>query len=69
MTDLEKLKHLLEHWMEHNEAHVQTYGEWASKADSLGKGEIAVLLRQVIDESNKLKALLKKAAENLEFGV
>ncbi|MBI4849751.1 MAG: hypothetical protein HY808_14470 [Nitrospirae bacterium] len=61
MTDLEKLKHLLEHWMEHNEAHVMTYSEWALKVDALGENEIAGILRQIVDESRKLNDLFKKA--------
>lgn len=58
---MEKLKHLLEHWMEHNEAHVKTYSEWASKVDAIGENEIAGILRQIVDESRKLNDLFKKA--------
>lgn len=65
MTELEKLKHLLEHWIEHNEAHVKTYSEWSSKAESLGKKELAGILVQVVDESRKLDGLFKKAMEIL----
>ena len=65
MTELEKLKHLLEHWIEHNEAHVKTYSEWVSKAESLGKKELAGILGQVVDESRKLDDLFKKAMEIL----
>jgi hypothetical protein len=61
MTELEKLKHLLEHWTEHNEAHIKTYNEWASKAEALGETELSGLLRQVVDESRKLNALFNKA--------
>jgi rubrerythrin len=61
MTELEKLKHLLEHWTEHNEAHVKTYSEWASKAESLGEKELANILREVADKSQNLDDLFKKA--------
>lgn len=40
MTDLEKLKHLLEHWAGHNEGHVNTYLEWAEKAKVSGNKEL-----------------------------
>ncbi len=63
MTELEKLKHLLEHWTEHNKAHVATYNEWASKAEALGAKELSGILRQIVDESRKLDALFKKALE------
>ncbi|RJQ23101.1 MAG: hypothetical protein C4560_01255 [Nitrospiraceae bacterium] len=65
MTDLEKLKHLLEHWLEHNEAHVKTYGEWASKAESLDKKDLADILRQIVEESKKLNVLFSKAMETI----
>jgi rubrerythrin len=61
MNDIEKLKHLLEHWIEHNNAHVNTYGEWASKAESLGEKELSDILRQIAGESRNLEALFKKA--------
>lgn len=65
MTDLEKLKHLLKHWMEHNEAHVNTYSEWALKAESSGGKELSDILRQIADESKKLEVLFKKALESI----
>ncbi len=61
MTDLEKLKHLFHHWFEHNEAHVQTYKEWASKAEAMGEKELYEILKQITEESNKLEGLFKKA--------
>ena len=61
MTELEKLKHLLEHWIEHNEAHVKTYSEWAAKAESLGEKRISEMLKQIAVESKKLEELFKKA--------
>jgi len=63
MTELEKLKHLIEHWIEHNEAHVKTYGEWASKAEALGEDELSGVLRQIVEESRKLNGLFGKAME------
>jgi len=61
MTDLEKLKHLLDHWMEHNDAHVKTYSEWADKAASMDRKDIAEILNQIIDESKNINTLFEKA--------
>jgi rubrerythrin len=61
MTDLEKLKHLLEHWIDHNDAHVKTYREWAVKAESLGEKELADILSRIAEESKKLEGLFNKA--------
>lgn len=63
MTDLEKLKHLLKHWMEHNNAHVKTYTEWAEKADALDKKDVSDILKQIVEESEKLNELFKKAED------
>ncbi len=65
MTDLEKLKHLLEHWKEHNEAHVKTYNEWALKAVSLGEEELSNILKQIAEESKKLNGLFIKALKSI----
>lgn len=65
MTELEKLKHLLEHWIEHNSAHVKTYREWASKTESLGEKELSAILEQIAEESKKLERLFKKAIDIL----
>jgi len=61
MTDLEKLKHLIEHWIEHNESHVKTYSEWALKAESLGEAELSEVMKQIAEESRKLNSLFSKA--------
>lgn len=66
MTELEKLKHLLEHWIEHNDAHVKTYKEWAVKAESLGETELAGILNQISEESGKLEILFNKAFQKIK---
>ena len=65
MTELEKLKHLIEHWIEHNEAHVNTYREWASKAEALEKKELSEILKQIAEENKKLEGLFKKALKTI----
>ena len=63
MDDISKLQHLLEHWAEHNEEHVKKYLEWAGKAESLGKKELAGLLKKIADETTAMDSLFKKAVE------
>lgn len=63
MTELEKLKHLLEHWIEHNNDHVKTYEEWASKAGSLGQKELADILGRIAEDSKELEALFLQASK------
>jgi len=66
MTELEKLKHLLEHWIEHNASHVNTYDEWAVKLTSLGEKELAGVLEQIADESRKLEKLFNQAIQKIK---
>jgi rubrerythrin len=63
MDDIEKLKHLIDHWFEHNAEHVRTYLYWADMADEKGKTELASVLRQMADETGKMEGLLKQAKE------
>ena len=63
MDEISKLHHLLEHWAEHNEEHARTYLEWAGKADSLNKKELAGLLKKIADETTAMGSLFKKAME------
>lgn len=37
----DRLAHLLPHWIEHNEAHVQQLQEWIEKARAAGMIEVA----------------------------
>jgi hypothetical protein len=65
MDDLQKLKHLIEHWKEHNEEHARTYLEWSQKADGAGEGELAAVLRELSEGTLKMGTLFEKAADLL----
>ncbi len=51
MDNLEKIKHLIEHWIEHEQLHIAEYEEWAKK---IGKHE---------DGSQKAAAILRAAGK------
>ena len=61
MEEMDKLKHLLEHWIEHNEEHTKTYKGWASKALASGKLELSEALRDIAVETGKMEKLFLKA--------
>jgi hypothetical protein len=65
MDDLQKLKHLIGHWKEHNEEHAQTYREWSKKADAAGKGELAAILRELAEGTLEMEKLFEKAGKLL----
>lgn len=61
MTDLEKLRHLLEHWIEHNDEHSKTYLEWSKKAGAAGKTELSAALKEIAEKTLGLNKLFNKA--------
>jgi len=63
MDELEKLRKLLHHWMEHNDEHAEAYLEWSKKASSLGNEGLSTILRQISNESKKLNELFIKATK------
>ncbi len=60
MDDLEKLKKLLPHWIEHNDEHARTYRDWAGKMSSLGREELSQALMAIHQESLKLRSLFEE---------
>ncbi len=60
MKDLEKLRVLLPHWIEHNSEHAGEFRDWAGRA---GEAEASILsAAQLIEEAN---ARLEEALETL----
>jgi len=66
MDELEKMKRLLRHWIEHNNEHVQLYRDWAEKAASLGNKELSKILICLSDETKKLDRLFEKAIRMID---
>jgi nickel/cobalt exporter len=59
-AEREKIKILLNHWIEHNKEHIQELREWAEKAKRLGEAETCddiLEAAQVLDKTNE--ALLR----------
>ncbi len=66
MDELEKIKRLLQHWMEHNNEHVRIYRDWAEKAASLGNEELSKILIGLSDETKKLDRLFEEAIKMID---
>ena len=52
----DNLSHLIEHWIEHNESHIQSFKKWAQKAKKDGfleASEEILLAADKIEEANK----------------
>jgi cobalt/nickel transport system ATP-binding protein len=63
MDEITKLHHLLGHWTEHNSEHARTYRDWAKKAESLGRKDLAGVLLKIADETAAMDADFQKAME------
>lgn len=61
MSELEKLKKLLHHWLEHNDEHAEVYREWAEKTANLGNRELSEILLRLYNETKKMNELFEKA--------
>jgi cobalt/nickel transport system ATP-binding protein len=60
-SDMEKLRILIEHWVEHNNEHAETYVQWAEKAKKAGIPDLAEMLKEIAAETKKIDALFAKA--------
>ena len=63
MDEITKLHHLLGHWAEHNSEHAKTYRDWAKKAESLGRKDLAELLLRIAGETVAMDKLFQNAME------
>jgi hypothetical protein len=45
----DKLRILLAHWMKHNDAHAETYRQWAQRAEEMSLGDVAGRLMEAVD--------------------
>jgi hypothetical protein len=65
MTDIEKLRALLPHWMEHNKEHAAEFERWAETAASAAQGEAAELIRLAARNMAQAGVALQRALDEL----
>ncbi len=65
MTDLEKLRVLLPHWIEHNRSHGADFGNWAALARIADAEEVAGLIDQAREYLEKADSALTEALGKL----
>ena len=64
--DRDKLKVLLNYWIEHNREHSQEVRDWSGKARVLGEGKVAEEMLRAAKEMDKSSGLLSQALKRLE---
>jgi hypothetical protein len=65
VTEIEKLRALLPHWMEHNDEHAAEYDRWAATAASAGHGQAAEAIRSAAQQMAQAGLALQRALDEL----
>ena len=67
MTDLQKLRVLLPHWVEHNAEHAAEFREWAERARAVGQegpaADIALAAEELGWANEQLAAALERLGQ------
>ena len=64
--DKNRLKTLLEYWIEHNDEHGVEFEEWADRAKAMGEAAAGEEISQAAGEMEKTNRLLAQALKRLE---
>jgi hypothetical protein len=63
--DIETLRVLLAHWIEHNNSHEENFREWAQKADNLGKKKVSEFIVKSADALKSASDFLLEAKKHI----
>ncbi len=63
MTDLEKLRVLLPHWITHNREHGAEFVRWAEELEKSGAQDVARALREAVAAAEEVTARLEQCLE------
>lgn len=63
--DREKLRILLNHWVEHNQEHAEEFNRWAEKARQIGEEKVQSDLLESIQHTNRASEFLLRALNRL----
>jgi len=62
---VERVKKKLEHWIEHNKEHAESFRKAAREADEIGLVEVGKRLREAAKSMEEISALLEEAKGEL----
>ncbi|MCK9294190.1 MAG: hypothetical protein M0P70_03840 [Desulfobulbaceae bacterium] len=65
LTELEKLRVLIPHWLEHSHSHQHEFAKWLAVAKNEGQEEAAEAIDQAMGKLAKADKYLHKALEAL----
>ncbi len=67
-TEVEKLRILLPHWIEHNQSHEAEFKKWAAAARHEGKEEVSTLIEQAVASMDSANHALTEALAKVGGG-
>lgn len=65
LSDMEKLRVLLSHWLHHNEGHGKEYSQWAAVARQAGHAATAEYIEKAVKLLAEADAAFEKALESV----
>lgn len=65
MDKMQKLRHMIEHWAEHNDEHLKTYNDWAARSRGEGMEDTARALDEIARATKSLGELFRKALSTI----
>ncbi len=65
MNDLDKLRVMLPHWIEHNHGHGHEFKKWAAQLEQVGEAEVASHLENAVKALDAAQKYLEKAMEKV----
>ena len=67
-SETEKLRILLNHWIEHNKGHAEEFRQWAEKAKKSGQTAVYNDMIQAAQQMNKANEFLLAALDRAREG-
>ena len=67
MDEIKKLSIVVEHWIEHNQGHIDEYQKWAQKAGELGLRLVKIEIEEAAKSLSQSNEHLKKAVKAVRF--
>jgi len=65
MDQKKKLSIVIEHWVEHNENHMDEYKRWAQTAGELGLNSVKAEIEEAMEKISQSNEHLKKALKSI----
>ena len=65
-NEREKLRILLNHWVEHNREHGEEFRNWADKAKAFGEAMVHDDMLEAVRQMDKVNEFLLRALEGLK---